>query len=300
MSFGFFARGNGGHLIIDENNPVLRVVHSGDIKVSQVSNQAYSACTVTYPSAITTPNPPMVFGVPTHQAGDVGLGLFCHLGAPGRWTGFRVIFAQRMEYRMWGFGEGASNFSAHIGRQVRIGAFTGWRYHACVCHPAAPIQSGYGLRVFNADGLVIFDSNWPIAPFRRLLTGWYETGWPGSSYPRVGGQEIDRYQWGFNFSTGARTDPNVDVDPVTEYYAHPWGARDGDLGIMISSVCAMSQWVDFGDFLEVRAVPFFGFRGDDRSLLRCMVEFGYPQHKSATAGQALNGYGLLTADFSRI
>lgn len=308
MSFGFFARGQENHIVIDDENPVLRHLYSGDLRVTHLQQfqdaylmsqykrlgSGWGHCEVVYPQPVKTELPPLVFGTPGGLAGDVSIGLFSHIGVRGNWTGFRMLFLGRLEARIYGFGSGSS--STHGERNVAVGDWTGWTYHVCVAEAAPPVDGrGFGLRIFSTAGDIIFDSNWKIVPFRGLLANWSEIGWPGSPYPTAASNRSFPL-----LCDGRRTSQDIDVDPVSEYYAHPWGGADGSLGILLSSCGAMSQYVDFGKHIRVYAVPMFGFRGSDRSRIICWVNFGYPQHKSATAGQALNGWGLLTADLSRV
>lgn len=306
MSYGFLARGAANNIIIDQDNPVLRVEETGRIlantaPISWNGSPAamvpgyYAYCRVTYKAPVRSQPPPMVFGVPSGGADDIVIGLFSHIGSPGSWTGFWLFFGSKLADIQYKQG---SKLYRNTGRNFRIGDYTGWNYAVCTAEVGSPVYGGYGLRIFDDTGAgVVFDSNWPIAPFRNLLTGWEATGAPGNPYPiGVHGQSTGGY---FACYSGVAHD-YWDSDHVVEYYRHPWGAVNGALGILISSLGAMSQWVDYGNHMEVRTAPLIGFSGGRRDYIYCMLQFGWPQHKSATGGQGLNGYGLLTADFSLV
>lgn len=280
MSYGFFAAGKSGNLIIGDDNPVLRRIHSGGIHTTQVANYKYSGafpamfafCEVAYPQTIATDAPPLVFGAPDNSVpSGGGIAAFTPLGSPGAWRGFRVV------YKALG-----------AARQLKVGEPIGWTYHACSHESEVSVGKGFGLRLFNVANRVIFDSNWPIVPFRGLLANWSKE--PSASIVQV------RIDWG-----NQSYNQSVDLDAVRQFYSHPWGANDGDLGVLISS---LSGWEIKGDAglrgtTRTTIPPTIFFRGSERAKIYCLVDAGVWQHPTID-GQAMNRFSLLTGDLSRL
>lgn len=279
--FGFFSRGNAGNLILGDDNPVLVQLLSGDLRVTRRFGNAYNAqgagsCAVTYPEPITTFDPPMVFGVPNPTFAGGGIGRFSHIGRPGYWTGFRVVFTNYLDYR-------AQQFDPN--NALKIGQQTGWSYRVCTFR-APPSQDRFGLRLFDAEGQLVFDSGWPIVPFRGLLKSWAAAG--GGYYDPIP-------YWGDSFYN------STPIDDADRYgtYRHAWGVQDGEMGVLISSLCTMVVLADTGSKnTRIKTIPMIGFTSQERYYLTCTLTYGTIQH-AGTAGPALSSFGLLTADFSR-
>ncbi|WXL27767.1 hypothetical protein WG219_10070 [Ectopseudomonas mendocina] len=279
--YGFFARGEAGNLIIGPDHPVLARYFGGDIKVTHLpatpySDQGIASCLISYGRAFTTLHPPMVFGVPNLYYKGGAVGRFSHIGRPGAWTGFRVIFITSIRY---------THDTFNYIYAAQIGQHTGWSYR--VCGFEAP-QSGdeYGMRVWDGKGKLVFDSGWPITPFRGLLKNWQQA---------EGGYYTPGAYWGSSFWN------STSIDDADRYglYRHAWGARDGDMGILLSQLCTMVVMADTGDKnTQIKTIPMIGFEGVDRANISCSLAYGTIQH-AGTAGPALNNFGLLTADFSR-
>lgn len=281
MSFGFIAAGEHGNMIIGDDNPVLRRVYSGDIRTTQVQGSnfygaypaMYAFCVITYPAPIRTYAPPLVFGAPNGSVSGGGIAAFMPLGGPGSWTGFRVVFK----------APGAP-------RVLKVGELTGWSYHACTHESEISVGKGFGLRLFNSESRVIFDSNWPVVPFRGLLSNWALVSTSSRAY---GEYQAD---WGnLNYNQA------VDVDFVRQFYAHPWGAEDGQMGILISSLSGWEIIGDAGGRNDVTTIipPTIFFRGSDRTKIYCLVDAGIWQHPTIDK-QAMNRFSLLTGDISRL
>lgn len=296
MSYGLAVKGSQGNVIVDSDNPVLHALYSGDLVVNLLTpyqslapaqKLGWGMCQVNYPETYNYQSPPIVIGAPTGAlANDISIGLFTHLGLPGAWTGFRIHY---MGY----IGRRGANGYATYGKGATIGLNTGWRYHVCTLEP---FSSGvtWGMKVLSESQKVIYDSGWPIVPFRQLLKNWRHIATPLNPYTEpVYNPYIHEcwYQRSFEGYKG---------DLVDELYEHDWGWPDGQLGIMLSSLSGLSQYVDYGSFERVTVAPFVGFIGSDRSRIICWMDFGIPQHKSATAGNALNNWGLLTADVRQV
>lgn len=283
--FGFFNRGNAGNLILDEANPTLVHRYAGQLVVNVAGGSiaefnseynGYAHCQVTYPSPITAEDPPMVFGEPDYSFTGGAIGLFTHQGAPGRWTGFRVTFLRQWNYpRMYGWG-GSARGPAH-------NQPTGWKYHVCTFR-APPSGDRFGMRLFSATGETIFDSGWPIVPFRGLLQAWEQQG---GGYYRPSGY------WGRAFSNSTA------IDDADRYgvYRHAWPS--GRVGVLISALCRMVVLADTGDRnTQIPTIPMIGFPDMSRGYLQATLAYGTIQH-AGTAGPALNSFGLLIADLSR-
>nr|WP_298166497.1 hypothetical protein [uncultured Pseudomonas sp.] len=279
--YGFFARGNAGNLIIGPDHPVLAQYFGGDIKVTHLPANKYNAqgtasCLVSYGRTFTTQHPPMVFAVPNLKFEGGAIGRFSHIGVPGAWTGFRVIFITSIRYT---HGEFDYRYAASIGQS------TGWSYRVCGFE-APESDDEWGMRVWDAKGKLIFDSGWAITPFRGLLKDWQQAG--GGYYQTVP-------YWGESFWNSTQ------IDDANRYglYRHAWGARDGEMGILLSQLCTMVVMADTGDKnTRIKTIPMIGFENMERTHISCSLAYGTIQH-AGTAGPALNNFGLLTADFSR-
>ena len=284
MSYGFFAAGAAGNVLIDENNPVLRRACSGKIIVTQADtrglagrayNPCFAYCDVKYPVVIGSKSPPLVFAVPAGVTDSGGLAAFMPLGKSGAWTGFRVVYK--------------SALPGSPTNPVYKGLDTKWKYHACL-HEPEPFTPGvgYGMRVFNENGRIVFDSNWDIVPFRGLMTNWVK---------EASSNIIPYYRdWG-----NERYNRAVDIDLVRQFYSHSWVANDGNQGILISSLSGWEIRGDNGLTSSVRYVipPTIAFKGTGRMNIYCLVDAGLLQHPTIDS-QAMSRFSLLTADTSKL
>lgn len=290
--YGLKIVGDSGNIILGSENPVLIRKYRGRLKVTRPGDPMfqgywdrregdsieayYGYCTVTYPAPITDPHPPFVFGTPS--SGSVGaFGLFAHIGAPGAWTGFHVLYIPVMTYVN--------------GKRPPIGMDTGWDYHVCKFGDA-PSTERWGMRTWNSEGKLTFDSSWDLVPFRNLLTGWVKVsgGKYGGSSPRA------NHYWG-NYSYNK----DKDCDVAYEVYGHPWSVENGTLGIMLSGLSTLRCTADVGynaagDY-DFTTAPMVGFLGADRKTINASVCFGHIQHAS-TVYPAMNSFALMTADFA--
>lgn len=284
--FGFFARGSDGHLIIGDDYPVLSQAYRGSITVNSRAskrwswqpNPSYGYCEVQYPQPIRSQVPPLVFGVPTPACDNKGLGFFQHRGNSGNWTGFSILITPRL----------FADSSAVAG----IGFDSGWEYSVCVFGDpgvSRPGSSNYGLALFDADGNSVFNSNWPFVPFRGLLAGWVL-----NSYTRS--YALQSY-WGNDWYERSKR-----YDFVLAKGTHTWGARDGNLGFLISSLGCVPVRADSGykNRYPVRdCVVTMGFPDNRRDQLWSVTYYGGAQHPSANIN-AINSWKILTADFSHL
>lgn len=298
MRAGFFARGSNNHLIIDDENPVLCQRYSGQIVVNTVPKPIfmrsrdqfdgyywwddhigptrYGYCEVTYPAPIYTDVAPLVFAVP-NGAGTQALGLFCHRGGPGAWTGFSVLVTA--DVFLSGGSAGYYGFNS------------GWQYRVCTFGDPGRTRDGakseMGLRITNAAGVPIFDSNWPFVPFRGLLSGW--------TYSDATRWYDIHNNWGY----GQRL-VGGDVDWVLIKGYHRWGARDGTLGFLLSGVGVVPMRHDVGKRdATTAAVVLMGFAGGNRSNIWAVAVEGASQHPAGDIS-AISQWRLLTADFTHV
>lgn len=280
-------------LIIGDGYPVLNQRFSGPIKITHFPKpiittrrtgaredrrvelgcapSMYGYSRVIYPSPIYSDAPPMVFATPTGSADDKGLGLFSHIGSPGRWDGFSVLVTPSL-------------FALNT-TQPPLGFDSGWTYRVCVFGDPGNFSrtDSYGLRLFAEDGSLNFDSNWPIVPFRGQLAGWTR-----SSFTRH--YNIFGY-WGDRPVSG-------DEDYVLIKGTHPWGDHTGKLGLLLSAVGCIPLSHDVGDYNYAHAgVITVGFHGGVRDHIWAVAYEGASQHPAGDFS-AMSAWNILTADFS--
>lgn len=286
--FGFYARGSDGHLIIDNDNPVLCQKYTGKLIINQMpirdrygythpNGYGYGYCEAKYPSPVKSQMPPMVFAVPTAISNNKGLGYFQHRGGPGNWTGFSAVITNRLFA-----GEGPG---------VKIGFDSGWTYRVCVFGDPGvnrPGASNYGLNLFDSEGLPIFSSNWPVVPFRSVLSGWKLDSFTRSFYG------------GTMYWQNSDYDPGIKFDYVLAKGTHSWGGEDGKLGLLISSIGFVPVRADVGRRdLTVNCVTTLGFPDSRRDRIWSVTYYGLAQHPSANMS-AISNWKILTADFSHL
>lgn len=280
--FGFYARGNANHLILGDDNPVLCQKYRGRLVISRLVSYpnsgpaAYGYCEVTYSEPIKSLLPPMVFGVPTISCDDKGIGFFQHRGQPGNWTGFSIACTMSLYMK---------NYSP----SAQLGFDTGWEYRVCVFGDPGVKRAGasrYGLALFDGETNTTFNSNWPFVPFRGLLSNWNLIQFTRS---------YDVLSYWFAL-------PNVQgsVDYVLAIGSHQWAAKDGDLGLLISSLGCVPVSADIGRRHHTQdCVVMMGFIDSRRETIKSVTVYGMAQHPSANM-QAINNWRILTADFTYV
>jgi len=294
MSYGFFAKGSAGNLILGDENKVLTLKYSKDMRVTRrhawtaterrgtakggywdatVKSQprGYGFVEETYPFPVTTEEPPYIFGTPNGKYNGGGLGGFVHIGSPGNWTGFQLIFAYDMYYA------NIMPLNAIVGQE------TGWTYHICT-YGDVPSKDTHGLRLWNSKGELTFDSGWKIVPFRDILRNWVVISGKERWYNIV-------HCWGRRQAYG-------DVDYYFQAAKHPWGYENHQKGVLISSMQAHDFVGDIGDNAVLRCIPIIGFVGRDRSHIICSIAYGALQHPAVGIG-VMDKYQILTGDFSK-
>jgi hypothetical protein len=314
-NFGFFVKGDAGNLIIDEENPVMALLHSGSILMSTppvtVSIQygkrngrnynmtgpaSWRYCHVTYPTPITSNETPLVFAVPQTDSGKYGLGRFTHLGGPGNWTGFTVVTAPM------DLTTPTTNMPIATPIDTAVNYPTGWKWYACSFSAPASNEK-YGMRVWAGDSRLVFDSGWQVVPFRNLLSDWrafrsveLDTTRQFSNGDYLVASVVVEPYWGNN-----NANTNKDIDEYWHQFSHSWGFPNRTRGVLISSLYAQPIEADngFQDGYRFYSAGLVGVRGSDRTNLYYTLPVGFLQHIGINP-QTVNNFSLMTADFSLI
>lgn len=273
MSYGFSVLGNSGQIVIDELTPILTQAFKGDIIVNTAfgAPYAYGYCTVMYPQAIASDEPPFVFAVPTPNTVNCGLGWFQHLGGQGGWTGFTVLVTRHI--------------LAQDGTAMYNGFNTGWQYRVCAFGMAGDNGlADYGLRIMNEYSDIVFDSAWPVVKFRGLMAGWVSQGF-------TRGYAMGNY-WGYGPVSG-------DEDQVLAMGTHAWGHADLTTGFLLSGLAGgVATRMDVGSIdRTINAVVTMGFPDGNRGNIWAVAFFGSSQHPGGDL-TAMQNWNLLTAAFS--
>lgn len=144
MSFGLQFTNNSNVVILDSEYARLCVLASGRYVPTEESGLG---STTNFPTPITTQEPPLVFCRPdTLASGWASITLARINGTPGNWTGF------------------------YVRAQSVNSAQPNGRYFAAAFQARAAAQ--YGMRLWAADGSIIFDSGTPSAVFTRAFQNW--------------------------------------------------------------------------------------------------------------------------------
>lgn len=149
MSYGFFARGVNGQMIIDDAHYVYHVLFKSSYTIEANTT---NAVTITFPQAVRTQEPPHVYV----SIGQGGLGSFLLTGSEGNWTGFTL-------------------------RPDIVGARITYRYFVCTYTPS-PSADQYGMRIYNASGQLIFDSGYTGVIFLYATRNYVRTDVQGTQF----------------------------------------------------------------------------------------------------------------------
>ncbi|PHN32079.1 hypothetical protein AO240_08690 [Pseudomonas sp. ICMP 460] len=139
MSFGLKAINDSGYVQIDSDTPRLCAIYSGVYASTSYATNIY------FPAAITTQEPPCIFirngqGTPGDLYSSITL-----LGGAGAWTGFQIV-ALNVDMRPNG------------------------KWFAAVF--ASKSTETFGLRMWAADGSLIYDSGAVPVLFSRASHSW--------------------------------------------------------------------------------------------------------------------------------
>ena len=165
MSFGFKSVNDDFVLQIDSDTPVLSVIESGTYAPTGQENGMASY--ITFARPLLTQEPPLFFIRPNGNTRTV----FARpVGAPGNWTGFYL--------RGWSVNYPQSG-----------------RWFAAVF--TARATASFGMRLWAADGSMLFDSGCPLVNVTDIVRTWTYSGRedPGGQL----GEVIDwsRFQYAF-------------------------------------------------------------------------------------------------------
>lgn len=143
MSFGFKSINDSSYVQIDADSPRMCYLEKGSYGGSN-----YIA-TVTFARAVTTLEPPMIFIRPSETSNTELYRSMTLLGSSGNWTGFQIT-AQNINYQPTGLWF------------VAVFASRG--------------TSNYGMRLFKADGSLIYDSTASAVVVTGVFSTWSYVG----------------------------------------------------------------------------------------------------------------------------
>lgn len=144
MSFGLSVRNDSSYIQIDSETPRLCALYSGSYAASGSSN-----VTVNFPAPITTSEPPCIFIRNSPSQPDVlYMGMYV-LGSAGNWTGFRIE---------------AANVTWRPAGKWFVAVF------------ASMSSASWGLRMWDANGAVIYDSGATPVIFTKASNSWSYQG----------------------------------------------------------------------------------------------------------------------------
>lgn len=149
MSYGLQVTNNSNVVTVSNVYKPLIFHRRGTVNVASAFSDRPGYGTVTFPAAITTPEPPSLFlrhvsGV--HSSMSI---YYRWLGSSGNWTGFTVIS-----------GVSGGALQNHILEWV-----------ACK-YTNTSVNSGYGMQLYNASGQPIYNTTERMVRFSRFTKAW--------------------------------------------------------------------------------------------------------------------------------
>jgi len=172
-SYGFLAINDYGYVQIDAETPRLSVLSSGTYQGTSMK------VTVSFPSPITTQEPPCVFIRPSTSSGTELYYAMSILGNPGGWTGFSIS-TRNVAYLPSG------------------------KWFAAVFAPTA--SATYGLRIWDSSAVRVYDSGAAPAVVTNVVQSWTYIG-------AVSGTLAGHYYWRAPYSVAE--DEYVMINPFT-------------------------------------------------------------------------------------
>lgn len=142
MSYGLSFSNDDGYVILDSEIARMCVVAKGQLANDGSSN---NGSTNYFPRAIITQEPPLIFVRPDAAAALMDVRV---IGSPGYWTGFYII-------------------------SRRGNGFSSGKWFACTF--GAQSVATYGLRLWDENEKLIFDSDTPAAVFTQSANSWIYT-----------------------------------------------------------------------------------------------------------------------------
>lgn len=158
MTYGFRAFNDSAYVQIDSETPRLCALYNGTYQGSSYQ------VTINFPSPIATPEPPCIFIRPTTTSETELYRSITVNGSPGNWVGFSISTSNV------GFLPSGKWFASVFGSR---GA------------------ASYGLRLFGADGSVLYDSGAPAVIVTGVVQAWTYAG-------RSAGTLANYYFWRAN------------------------------------------------------------------------------------------------------
>ncbi|RBL69791.1 hypothetical protein C3E98_019025 [Pseudomonas sp. MWU13-2625] len=143
MAYGLEFTNNSNVVTIDSEFSRLMVISTGRYAPTEEGGMG---STTYFTRPVTSLEPPLVFVRPDTVAGIAGLSNMRLIGSAGNWTGFYV--------------RAYSNDTAQPNGRYFVAAF------------AAQPVAGYGMRLWDGTGKLLFDSGTPNASFTRCFQGW--------------------------------------------------------------------------------------------------------------------------------
>lgn len=146
MSFGLQFTNNSGVVTLDSEFARMCVIAKGTLNNNGSSDRN---STNMFPRTVTTQEPPLIFVKPDNPNNGWAANLysFMPVGSPGAWTGFQVVSTYVQ----------APNFA------------TGSWF---ACQFGGQAVATYGLRLWDGNSSVLFDSGTPTANFTRSAQNW--------------------------------------------------------------------------------------------------------------------------------
>lgn len=172
-SYGFLAINDAGYVQIDADKPRLSVLSSGTYQGTSMT------VTVSFPSPITTQEPPCVFIRPSTSIGTELYYAMSILGNPGGWTGFSIS-TRNVAYLPSG------------------------KWFAAAFAPTA--SATYGLRIWDGGAACVYDSGAAPAVVTNVVQSWAYVG-------AVSGTLAGHYYWRASYSVAE--DEYVMINPFT-------------------------------------------------------------------------------------
>lgn len=202
MAYGLEFTNNNNVVTVDSEFTRLVVLAKGNY----VPNQESGLGSITsFPRTITSQEPPLVFIRPSATSGVAGLCLMRVVGSPGAWTGFYV--------RAYDVNTLQPNGT----------------YFACG-FAATPLAE-FGMRLWDGNSKVLFDSGTPYARFTRAFQNWTYV----KSDTASNGMVRNYYRVNFNFPAGEHmlintfSMPMLDDAPFTRSLYCWWDFSGGNL-----------------------------------------------------------------------
>lgn len=216
MTYGLSVLNDNNYVQIDSETPRLCAIYKGTY--SSTSNVA----TVSFPSAITTPEPPCIFirngqGTPNDLYTNVTI-----TGSAGNWTGFQIS-------------------------AINVDMRPNGKWFAAVF--AARSTSNYGLCMWDAAGNLIYDSGTVPVLFTRASHSWSFQGrvvinptangyyWKSAL---VGPMQSDEYFMINPFSRGLLTPTVINWTPIGVRFNYSENC------LQVFGITAQGAWSDMG------------------------------------------------------